>query len=98
MDFLLECGIDNETLTKIRLNNSSQLIIDAEWNIERVVNTINYLRKIGINVIDKILINRFDIILRGEDSLRESFNKTDQSKLIQMINKDIKYLYYLDLY
>ncbi len=98
MDFLLECGIDNETLTKIRLNNSSQLIIDAEWNIERVVNTINYLRKIGINVIDKILINRFDIILRGEDSLRESFNKTNQSKLIQMINKDIKYLYYLDLY
>ena len=97
MDFLLECGIDSETLTKIRLNNSSELAIDAEWNIERVSSSIDYLRKIGINVIDRILINRFDIVLRGEDNLRETFSKTDQNKLVELINKDIKYLYYLDL-
>lgn len=98
MNFLLDCGIDSETLAKIRLNNSHQLVLDAEWNIERVIGSINYLKKIGINVLDKILINRFDIVLRGEENLRESFNKTSQERLVRMINKDIKYLYYLDLY
>ena len=37
MNFLLDCGISEEALKKILLNNSEQMVDDAEWNIERVV-------------------------------------------------------------
>ncbi len=98
MEFLLNCGITEEGLKKIIINNSEQLVLDAEWNIERVVGAINYLRSLGINNIEKLLINRFDIVLRGEKSLKETINVLDVDKLVEMINEDIKYVYYLDIY
>lgn len=98
MEFLLNCGITEEGLKKIIINNSEQLVLDAEWNIERVVGSINYLRSLGINNIEKLLINRFDIVLRGEDSLKETVDTLDAEKLVEMINDDIKYVYYLDIY
>lgn len=98
MEFLLDCNISEETLRKILINNSEQTILEAEWNMERVVDAISYLRELGITSIDKILINRFDIILRGKDSLKETFESVDTKKLIEMINSDIKYVYYLDKY
>jgi hypothetical protein len=98
MKFLLDLGISNETLEKIQTNNSDQLMLDAEWNIERVVSSIEYLREIGITNIDKLLINRFDIVLRGKEDLEETFKNLDQDKIVEMINKDIKYVYYLDRY
>lgn len=97
MDFLLDCGISEETLRKIVLNNSDEIVIDAEWNIERIYSSIKYLESIGITTIDKLLINRFDIMLRGKDSLEETFSKIEDKKVIELINKDIKYAYYLDL-
>lgn len=98
MEFLLNCGITEEGLKKIIINNSEQLVLDAEWNIERVVSSINYLKSLGINNIEKLLINRFDIVLRGEKSLKETIDALDVTKLVEMINEDIKYVYYLDIY
>ncbi len=98
MNFLLDCGISEEALKKILLNNSEQMVDDAEWNIERVVSSINYLKEIGIEVVDKILINRFDIVLRGKEELEKDFDKLNLKQLVEMINKDIKYIYYLDRY
>ena len=88
MNFLLDCGISEEALKKILLNNSEQMVDDAEWNIERVVSSINYLKEIGIEVVDKILINRFDIVLRGKEELEKDFDKLNLKQLVEMINKD----------
>ena len=96
MKFLLDLGISEETLNKIRTNNSDQLLVDAEWNIDRVVDSINYLRSIGVTNIDKLLINRFDIVLRGHSDLERVFKNLEQEKIVDLINKDIKYIYYLD--
>lgn len=98
MNFLLNCGITEEVLKKIIVNNSEQLILDAEWNVERVVESINYLRSLGITNMEKLLINRFDIVLRGEKSLKETMEALEVEKLVEMINEDIKYVYYLDIY
>lgn len=98
MEFLLDCGISLESVQKAVVSNSTQTILDAEWNIDRVVSSIDYLNEIGIKQIDKILINRFDILLRGRQSLEKIFNKLDVNKIIDLINKDIKYIYYLDSY
>lgn len=98
MEFLLDCGISEESVKKAVVNNSEQTILDAEWNMERVVSSINYLNEIGIRQIDKILINRFDILLRGRKNLEKLFSKLELNKVISLINKDIKYIYYLDRY
>lgn len=98
MEFLLDCGISLESVQKAIVSNSTQTILDAEWNIDRVVSSIDYLNEIGIKQIDKILINRFDILLRGRQSLEKIFNKLEVNKIIDLINKDIKYIYYLDSY
>ncbi len=98
MEFLLDCGISEESVKKAVVNNSEQTILDAEWNMDRVVSSINYLNEIGIKQIDKILINRFDILLRGRNNLEKLFSKLELKKVINLINKDIKYIYYLDIY
>ena len=98
MNFLLDCDLSIGTLKKIIKNNSKQTLLCAEWNIERVVESINYLKRIGIVKIDNILINRFDIVLRGETSLEKSFDKFGKTKLVNLINKNIKNIIYLDQY
>ena len=98
MDFLLNCGISEDILRKVEVNNSKQTILDAEWNMERVVSSIDYLNRIGIKQINKILINRFDIVLRGEKNLKEKFEKIGTKELVDKINKDIKNICYLDKY
>lgn len=98
MDFLLNCGISEDILRKVEVNNSKQTILDAEWNMERVVSSIDYLNRIGIKQINKILINRFDIVLRGEKNLKEKFERMGTKELVDKINKDIKNICYLDKY
>lgn len=98
MNFLLNCGISEDIVKKIENNNSKQTLLDAEWNIERVVSSIIFLDKIGIKNLNKILINRFDIVLRGEKSLNESFEKIGKKKLVNLINKDLNNIFYLDQY
>ena len=98
MDYLLECGVSEEVLNKITVNNSELILTEAEWNIERVVSSIEYLCEIGIENIDKILINRYDLVLRGREVLMETTSKLDVHDLVSKINDDIKYAYYFDLY
>ena len=96
MNFLKDCGISNEIIKKIISNNSEQTIMAAEWNIERVVSSLEYLEEIGITQINKILINRFDILLRGRDNLEKIIKKKKKDNVVDLINEDIKYIYYLD--
>ena len=98
MNFLLKCGVSEDVLKKIEVNNSKQTILDAEWNMERVVSSIDYLNSIGIKQINKILINRFDIVLRGEKNLKKTFEKLGTKEIVDKINKDIKNICYLDKY
>lgn len=96
MNFLKDCGISNEIIKKIISNNSEQTIMAAEWNIERVVSSLEYLEEIGITQINKILINRFDILLRGRDNLEKIIKESKKDNVVDLINEDIKYIYYLD--
>ena len=96
MNFLLNCGISKDIINEIIYNNSNQIIEDAEWNMDRVVSSIQYLKEIGINEVNNILINRFDIILRGRKSLEEQIDKKKDINIVEQINRDFSNLYYLD--
>lgn len=96
MKFLLDCGIPKDTINKIINNNSKQIIYDAEWNMEKVVSSIDYLKEIGIININGILIDRFDIFLRGRKKLEEKFNKLSNKNIIEQINNDYKNISVID--
>ena len=96
MKFLSDCGISDEIIKKVIANNSDQTIMAAEWNIERVVSSLDYLKELGITQINKILINRFDILLRGRDNLEKIIGELKNNNIVDLINEDIKYIYYLD--
>ena len=98
MNFLLNCGVSKETLNMIKYNNSEQTLLDAEWNAERVVSSLQYLNEIGISQINNILINRFDIVLRGRKSLEDKINNISIKDIVGKINKDISNICYLDEY
>ncbi len=98
MNYLLDCDLSIDTLKKIIKNNSKQTLLYAEWNIERVVESTNYLKSIGIKKIEDILINRFDIVLRGEESLKKSFDSFGKKKLVSLVNKNLNNILYLDQY
>ena len=96
MNYLLNYGISEDVLENVVINNSEQTILDAEWNIERVVSSLDYLKEIGITEINNILLNRFDILLRGRKELEVKFNNLETKKIVDMINKDIQNVFYLD--
>ena len=96
MKFLSDYGISDEVIKKIISNNSEQTIMAAEWNIERVVSSLEYLEEIGVTQINKILINRFDILLRGRDNLEKIIKESKKDNVVDLINEDLKYIYYLD--
>lgn len=96
MKFLSDYGISDDVIQKVISNNSEQTCMAAEWNIEKVVSSLDYLKKIGLEQINKVLINRFDILLRGRENLEKSIEKSKKENIIDLINEDIKYIYYLD--
>ena len=96
MKFLSDYGISDEVIQKVISNNSEQTRMAAEWNIEKVVSSLTYLEEIGIEQINKVLINRFDILLRGRENLEKSIKESKKENLVDLINEDIKYIYYLD--
>ena len=95
MNFLLNCGISKETLDKIKINNTEQTMLDAEWNMERVVSSLQYLNEIGINQINSILINRFDIVLRGRKSLENKINNLSIKDIVNKIDSLGRKAYYI---
>lgn len=98
MNFLLNCGVSKETIDVIKINNNEQTLLDAEWNMERVVSSLQYLNEIGIKQISNILINRFDIVLRGRKSLENKINNLSENDIVNKINSDISNISYLDEY
>lgn len=96
MNFLMMCGVTNDVIKKIIENNNDSIILNAEWNIENVVSSIEYFKSIGIENIDDILINRFDIFLRGREKLKKKIDSLKEIDFINSINLDIKNINLLD--
>ena len=89
MNFLREYDISDNVIRDIRKYNDKavvQMLIYDEENVGRV---IEYLRNIGVEVIDEMLINRPEIFSIKSNLLIEAFNKFDLETLVYLINEDI---------
>ena len=88
IDSLLEKGIKKETLNMIKGNDS--LNYNLTINIDDVLEITDYLKEIGINNIDELLIYNPDLFMGSRIDVEEKFNKFDINNLVNLINEDVE--------
>ena len=87
IDFLIISGIKSQTIEKIKENSSN--VYDLQVNKEECIKIITFLRLIGINDIDGLLLNSLVLFLKTKDEVVELFYKYNIQQLVNAINQDI---------
>lgn len=86
IDFLLISGVKKQTLDKLKENQSN--VYDLSVNKEECVKIITYLKLIGINVIDELLLNSLGLFFKTKEEVTQLFIKHDLNKIVELINMD----------
>lgn len=89
MEFLKELNISNETLEKVRSLNGSSIDIDFNCNSKEIIKIINYLKNIGIENIDGLLVEETDIFLNKFNDIKDKIENYGLSKAVNEINNDL---------
>ena len=89
MDFLKELNFPTEVIKKIKDYNDKSLIFNFICSKKNVIKNIDYLRNIGVEVIELLLIYRLELFLIDNSMLIKSFENFEISTLVKLINEDI---------
>jgi uncharacterized membrane protein len=92
MNFLLDYGVDKNTIQKIKENNEPSTVFYFLTLKENVKEVINYLKSIKVEVIDTLLVNRLELFLLPVERIKERFESYNIEVLVQLINEDINVL------
>jgi len=98
MDILLENGINKETVERIKNNNDEMLLSNIELESENIILNLNYLKKIGIERIDDLLIQRLDLFFIPNKKLKEEIERFNIEVLVNLINQDFNNLELIDIF
>ncbi len=88
LDFLKNFGIDNEVITNIYANNTSESIYNLKCDQKNCVEIINYLKELNIKVIDDLLIYKIGLFLEKKEELAKKFSKFNIPVIVSYINDD----------
>lgn len=89
MDFLRELGISDDIIHRMEMANDRALTFNFICSKDNVVKNIEYLRDIGVEVIELLLIYRIEFFLIEHNKLKNKFDSFEVSALVQLINEDI---------
>lgn len=85
IDYLYEKSITKETIEKL-YNNDNIDILSLNSNEEECKKTIDYLRSIGVNCIEDLLINRIELFYNSKYEVEKIFSKYNIPELVSKIN------------
>ena len=88
IDFLKNVGISDDTLIEMLKNNNETAIFDLSCNEEDAINIINYIKNIGINNMDELLVYRMDIFFLTFEQFVKRLSKFNIPVLVNLINED----------
>lgn len=88
LDFLLESNIKQSTIDTLNKNCSDSIQYSLNCNEYEIKKIITYLKKIGINCIDEILIDYYEFFLSSYDDFKNRFKKYKLEPLVELINAD----------
>lgn len=93
MDFLKELGISDNVvkgLYEIYDEEAIDLILSNELNI---IDSIVFLKKIGVNNIEKILLYKMPLFFWGDKKLKKIMERNNNLSIeVDRINNDYKYV------
>lgn len=86
IDFLKDANITDDTIIEIMKNNNEASLFNLSCNDEDAIQTINYMRGIGITNIDELLIYRIDIFFITFEQFIKRLSKFNVPILVNLIN------------
>lgn len=87
IDFLKDCHIDDEIIEEMNKKYDVDLF-DLNCNKVEIIKTINYLRDIGINNINDLLLYETDLFYKTKDDVENMFCNYDINDFISKINNN----------
>lgn len=87
IEFLENCKLRKETIEQLSKKYPSELF-DLNANEEECVEIIEYLRDIGINCIDELLLYRTDLFYNSRHEVERMIEKNNISEIVSEINND----------
>jgi len=89
MNFLLEEGIQKETIERIKNHYDESMIEQLILEEENVKDVIHYFQKIGIKEIDLLLQTRLEVFTKDINSIKDAFLRHNIKEQVELINQDI---------
>jgi len=87
LDFLKNVDISDNTINELNNRLDKSMIFDLNTNAENVLGIIIFMKKVGINNISLLLLNKPDWFLKRCDTFIEKIN-SNQEYLVNKINTD----------
>ena len=97
MNFLLEFGISESTITILNDICSEEEKDTAILCSDRINSSISYLKSIGVTneTIEELMIDDYTLFMPGEEKLAKAISKVNKELFVEYINSDISYSKYL---
>ena len=88
IDFLRKYNVSDKTIKELIETKSDSYLFDLNCNEEECCKIVDYLKNIGIEVIDELLLNNTELFLKNIKKVELAFSKYDIKELVQLINDD----------
>ena len=92
MKFLLDLGIKEKTIDSLIKKYDESILDIVKIESDNVEEVINYVKEIGIKVIEELLVLDITIFTKDIDFIKEVFSKKDIVETVKLINQDITYI------
>ena len=89
MKFLLDKGISQEVIDKLRIKYDESILDIVDLEEGNVVEVIDYLKSIGVKDIETLLIYNISIFTTEVDEIKAAFEKQNIPAFVDEINDDI---------
>jgi len=88
IDFLKKCGITDLVINEIINVNSSTNLYNFSCNQDEIIKIIGFLKEIGVNCIEQLLVYRIDMFFVSLDKFKKIYIKEDVNSFVREVNED----------
>ncbi len=88
LEFLKKCNVSNNIIEEIEVSNDKSYLFDLNCNRKECIKIIDYLKEIGISVVDEILINETDIFFKTKEEIKEALSNFEIPQYVKEINNN----------
>ena len=88
IDFLKNENILEETISYLNKYYDNTSLMNLYYNKSDCIKIIKYMKSIGINNIDQLLMYKLDLFVKSFEYFHELISKFNISDIVELINND----------